>query len=530
MNWPKSSGAGDGGLWSAGVFLSALIYLLLRIADPALLLVNIDQGYQMALGMAVAKGLLPGFDFITQYGPAVSFASFIAFAVTGNAVGELLLSAAGYAAAITIAASIVRRPAGQFASLLTALGLLIWFPRLYKWYYCLFPLIGIAAAQIYHSAREEDRPRTLFLFGWAQIVGLAGLFRYDLGLEGGIFGVLAIFAHHYVIGWSRARVAVQDVIKFAFGSLMLPLTYMVAIFWFRGTDRLAMFIRSIYDGAADTVEYYSNPPFQFDGMDWLSDGNALAFLQIVIPLTYLVGGTIGILSARTGARAGTSDNFTLFCASLTGFGIFPQAMHRADLQHLLQVGYPFIITFVLLAGLFVSKFNKMAWPVRFAGTLGVVCVLVPMFLVIPGTGKDLSPVSDHPMRQWRMVAGLPGSMPSNPVAGMADAIRRLTPAEAKVFFVMTPTDMAMLFFAERHQPGLFPVYESGMFSDPAWLRGNRAALEACPPEYLVVRQTADDETQRDLAPFIPDLLEEWRSRFSVTLFENQRYKLLAPLR
>ena len=48
------------------VFLLAATYLLLRAPDAAFLLHSNDQGYQMALGMALAKGRLPGLDVLAR--------------------------------------------------------------------------------------------------------------------------------------------------------------------------------------------------------------------------------------------------------------------------------------------------------------------------------------------------------------------------------------------------------------------------------------------------------------------------------
>ena len=110
-------------MWSIAVCLAAALYLIFRVPSADFLLTSTDQGYQMALGMAVANGRLPGFDFVTQYGPAVAFASYFGYAITGNAIGEILMSVVGYATAIAIGASLVRRPAGGIFGILTALAM-----------------------------------------------------------------------------------------------------------------------------------------------------------------------------------------------------------------------------------------------------------------------------------------------------------------------------------------------------------------------------------------------------------------------
>lgn len=518
---PRSSQLGDI-VWSASVFIIALLYLAARVPEADFLLASTDQGYQMALGMAVAKGRIPGFDFITQYGPGVAFASYLGFLLTGNAIGEVLLSALGYAVTVTIAMNIVQRSAGRIFGTLAAVAMLLWFPRFYKWYYCLFPMIGIMLAQYLYVACMERRPSRACLFFWGQVVGVASLFRYDLGLEGGLFGLLALIAMHYASVWSVRRV-LQDIGLFACGCLILPVAYMASIFLARDAQQLSMFVRSICDGAIDTVDFYGIAPFQFDVAAGLSGGNALALLQIIVPSTCVLCVGAGILALRSGSRGTAANGFTLFCSSLVALGIYPQALHRADLQHMLQVIYPFIVTFALLCGFFVTKVRTWTWPFIVAGGTAIAITLTVLLKLSPMSGVDLGSVLRDPVNQWQTLAKLPDSKSENPIADMAMALRRLTPSDATVFLVMSPTDMALLFFAQRYQPGIFPVYEAGMFSSRFWIRKNRAALEAFPPDYLVVLQGPND----DPAPFIPGLLREWQSQFKTTLYENRRYKLLA---
>jgi hypothetical protein len=109
---------------------------------------------------------------------------------------------------------------------------------------------------------------------------------------------------------------------------------------------------------------------------------------------------------------------------------------------------------------------------------------------------------------------------------MAFAIRNLTPPGSSVFLVMTPTDMPLLFFANRHQPGLIPTYEAGMFSGRFWLERNGVVLRRTPPDFLVVPTVT---TQSEIpAPFLPDLVSSWLRCYDVVLYTNERYRLLAP--
>jgi hypothetical protein len=514
--------AGARGRWPVAVFAAVSMYLALRVPTAEFLLSSNDQGYQMALGMAVAHSQFPGLDFITQYGPAVAFMSCFAFTLSGSAVGEMVVSILGYASAISLGSELVRRSAGWKWAAFAALGMLFWLPRFYKWYYCLLPLLGVAAAEHYVVAISDKTGRWTLLGGWSLLIGLAALFRYDLGLEGIVFGMLAVIATRYARRGARwAAPTATDAAVLALGSLMIPGLYATWILLARDTQHLTMFARSIYDGATDTIDYYAIAPFRFDPGAALSTANALAFLQVAVPLTCLAGCGIGwrditVLPNRPAA------GYTLFCTSLTGIGIYPQAVHRADPQHLLQAGYPFIIVLTLLLARFAAAFRLQPAAVRLPATAWFAVTLAAALRLVPATASDLGPGSVHSARRWSTLASLPASRPLDPTADMAMALRRFTAPDAAIFLVMTPTDMPMLFFGQRYQAGIFPVYESGMFSDANWLARNRDALRASPPDYLVV----PEEASNDPAPFMPDLLSEWRSSFTTTLYRNARYRLL----
>jgi hypothetical protein len=284
-----------------------------------------------------------------------------------------------------------------------------------------------------------------------------------------------------------------------------------------------MFARSIYDGTADTVDSYSIAPFQLDSDRLFSTANALALLQVAVPITCLAGCVVGLRDLASQLTNAQARGFTLFCVSLVGIGVYPQSMHRADLQHLLQVGFPFIMVFTLLVGGLLSGYREHVGVFRLVGVVWFVITLAAAFKLLPGAAIDLGPLSVHTGRRWWAVAALPASTTLDPSADMAMALRRLTSPASSVFLVLTPTDMPMLFFGQRYQAGIFPVYESGMFSSRYWLDRNRTALTASPPDYLVVPQSMDN----DPAPFMPDVISKWESQYRTKLYENTRYRLLA---
>ncbi len=513
------------------------VYLLLRVPTPEFLLASNDQGYQMALGTAVAAGRLPGFDFVTQYGPFVAFSSYVGLVSTGSAVGEMVTCALGYAASIAIAVSLIQREAGRTAAVVGMVVLLALFPRYYKWYYWFFPLLGLMAARWYWwasrcsreaAARSDTRsvPIMWGLIAWGQIVGTSALFRYDLGLQGAVAGALAIVGAGFVPNKADfPRQIAARAVRFLTACALIPVAYTVLIGASRGAFQAWIFVRSIWSGVMDTVEYYRIPPYRIDLAHVDLQAVGLVLFQVILPVTYVIG---LVLALRQAARDPTGMSLrahTLFCAALTGLGIFPQALHRADFHHLLQVFPPFVIVLALIGDDFVrgrptgTRLRRLSAVAVFDAALGALAISEP------GAAFDLGPLLRDPVQTWRVVAGLPGSLATNPVADMAIALQRLTPEGSRVFFVMSPTDMPLLFFAHRHQPGLFPTYEPGMFMGPFWLARNRAILDRTPPDFLVV-PVKPGPTDDNPAPFLPVLERSWMRHYSVELYASPKYRLL----
>jgi hypothetical protein len=515
------------------LFVVALLYLLLRVPGPEFFLSSDDQGYQMALGMAIATGRYPGLDFITQYGPLVAVASWLGWAATGSLAGEIFLCAAGYAATIALTYRYLARHANVLIGVAGALTVLALFPRFYKWYYWLLPILTMSVADRF-AALRGSAPGPLNgaawtrLAGWGVLVGFGGLFRYDLLAEGIVFGVVVIAALEMtrpeppLRHWRSAALSIAAYIFFA---LAAPVLFGVLVWALRGSHQLGLVLQSVVDGTGDTVAYYLIRPFRFGGPGLLSLANVLAFLQLAIPVVYLgtLAWSVSLLRSTKPARR--SDGIPLLCAALMGLGIFPQALHRADLEHLLQIIPPLAIVLGLLLHLFLQARPEGR---RSAGSLAGFAVAALSLAIVAGhAGSDLGSPARNPFLLWERLDGLPNSAPNNAIADIAKAVRRLTPADSTVFLVMPQTKMAMLYFARRHQPGLFPTYEVGMFASPFWLAENEAALKRTPPDYLVLARPGAPTMTGLPAPFIPDLLREWQQDYRRIVYENSYFLLLS---
>jgi hypothetical protein len=509
------------------VFLLTATYLLLRAPDAVFLLQSNDQGYQMALGMALAMGRLPCLDVITQYGPLVACASWLGFALSGSAVGELCIDALGYAASIALAYRLVIGQGHRAIAALSAVMLLALFPRFYKWYYWLMPLLGISAAQWYYGTIRKYT--STILACWGTLVGVAWLFRYDLGLEGAVFGLLAIAATHLTTLSERQprwRATVLDGLWFLLMCAVLPATLLALIAFARGREQLVLFLLSIRDGATDSVTAYGIQPFAFQPLHPASTGNVLALQQLAFVAVLATGLVVAIRELASKQESRRAAGFALVCAALTGLGVLPQAFHRADMQHLLQVAPPFVLVLAGLLARYSDRFRAAPRIKLAAGAVASAALIALLAAAVPEASLDLASGWRNPVRYWRTVAGLPATQTPDPVADMSLAIRRLTPTNASIFLMRATTPMPLLFFAERYQAGLFPVYEAGMFTGPVWLAHNRRVLTNAPPDYLVVPEPGGGEELNEPAPFMPDLTAAWLRRYRKTLYVNKSFRLL----
>jgi hypothetical protein len=441
---------------------------------------------------------------------------------------RLCIDALGYAASIALAYRLVCSQGHRAVAALSAVMLLALFPRFYKWYYWLMPLLGIVAAQWYYGVAAKYTATILAC--WGTLVGVAWLFRYDLGLEGAVFGLFAIAATRLTPLPARQpqwRAMLRHGLWFLLMCAVLPAALLGLIAFARGRDQLVLFLLSIRDGATDSVTAYGIQPFAFQLLHPASPSNVLALQQLAFVAVLASGLVVAIRELASRQESRREGGFALVCAALTGLGVLPQALHRADLQDLLQVVPPFVL---VLAGLLARHSDRFraAHRTEHAVGAGTIAVLIALLAAaVPDASVDLASGWRNPVRYWRTVAGLPATQTQDPVADMSVAIRRLTPANASIFLMMATTPMPLLFFAERYEAGLFPVYEAGMFTGPVWLAHNRRVLTNAPPDYLVVPEPGGGKELDEPAPFMPDLAAAWLRRYRKTLYVNKSFRLLA---
>jgi len=506
-------------------FLIIASCILFLVPEAPHFLTDTNHGYQLALGMTFAQGAMPGLNTVTQYGPLVSTFTLLAWQLSGNIVAEVVICALGYAAAIALCFDYLRRHASRVIAILAAAALILTMAPFYKWYYWLTPLIGLQLSDAYRARVLTGRPTAALLIAWGCYAGAAWLMRVDLWLEAAVFGLLMIGAvqiEQARLGRMRsvatlAGAMVRHGLRQVLPGLAIIAGFLALVWMHGGTARLTDLLMGTQDGVVDTVVAYRIAPFDFIASPIVCFENVLASLQVLVPLLYGAGLLIG--TAETWRGQGETG-FPLIAVSLTGLGVLPQALHRADLPHLFQVLPPFILLF----GLLLARLERAVWhfPARMltGATLGVVA----FFLLICGLRGpgDLVYAARNPLPIWQAIAALPEGQPADPTADMALAIRRATPRGARGYYLMAMTPSPLIFFAQRRQAGLFPIHEPGMYASPYWIPRNRERLAQEPPDFIVVGNAPADPPEA----LPPELARQWREAFTRVVHRNDRFTLL----
>ena len=158
----------------------AVTVLLLWLAPPlSSYLINSDHGYQLSLGALIGRGAFPYVDLVFHYGPMVAWSSALALWGSGSLLGETVLCAVGYAAAIGCLGGVARARLGRVAGWLVPLVAVLFLARFYKWYFWLFPAVTLV---LLHRYMADESAEDGGLIAGGVSAGLCALFRFDLGI------------------------------------------------------------------------------------------------------------------------------------------------------------------------------------------------------------------------------------------------------------------------------------------------------------------------------------------------------------
>lgn len=496
--------SGSKSIWpTLCAFMACFGYLVYLMPNSSFFLTSQDHGYQLAMGQAILNGRLPGIDYFTLYGPMVAYASALGKALTGDLIGEIIICAAGYSAALVCAFHALRKSSGILAGLVFLGGALVLLPRYYKWYFWFFPLVNYLLFTL--MALSKRRTGKFFLL-WGLFGGVSLLFRTDMGVCSLIFSQVCCFM-------ALRKGYGQTVKPYMAGYLLPPLAYLALILTQGGWNALSQYGRVTFFSIWDILHTYSGLSEVNGRLHMSYHPSMLAFL---IPC--LAAYIIAIVWGWRHRRKGPDRQFALavFAAALQGLCMFTQA-YRPDIQHVQQMIPCYLILFSLLAERAVQRFRTGDRP-----TVVLALTLLLTFVVMPVFHKaktDLAPWTRDWGSNFHILRTLPQSRPDSPLAVIASELSRITSPNEPVFITIGRTPGTLLYLSGTHLPGLFPVYAQGLLDSPRWWTLNESLIDKTPIRYLVVdTRKWKSAPPESLAPFIPNLVTRWRNEYTEVLF------------
>jgi len=490
-------------------FLLVLVALLWTSPGVDFYLASPDHGYQLALATLVLQGAQPFVDVMFHYGPLVAGVSAVAQSVAPGLIGETVVCAAGYSAAIALLFSMASRRLSIGAGWAIALVGFLTLARFYKWYYWLLPV-----AVLYCLDRRLDsaRPRRWDLLAGA-VAGIAALFRLDLGLACVAFYVTALATG--LASGSGPRQRARWVLSFlAFWAIPMAL-WLAQLTYVGGLAAIGDYFFGSIGSARGAVAHWSLPFPRPTSL--VSEESAHLVMLLLMPAVYLCAVYAGARQWRSGLGGATAR--LLSAAGLMGLAIFPQACHRIHPLYVLQVIAPFLLAAPLLAS---AAWREARWARSFvcAG-----CVL--LLLAAPGFSSaarfDNVSLFSNPVPRFRDLSlGLAASQRSE--ALIVREIQQRTESEDRI--LVLPLSPQIVHFADRPISGLIPAYARGIFDSDEWRRRNLERVRAEPPRFIVARPAFFRGAAgfRQTQPELQSYLEE---RYTKIVYRAERWMLIS---
>ena len=544
-DWDMESGAGldktpshrRGALLSVAIGLITFVYLMLTVPTLERHLVDKDHGYQIALGRQIDLGERLMVDVMTHYGPGIAYASALAVRVTPESpIAEMVLCAAGYAAAIGFSASIAARRRGAVTACVLAVLLILALGRFYKWYYWLLPVLSVWAGL---RVLDAESRRGALLMGF--VAGVAWLFRVEIGLASIAIAVGAIVGGALVglpaIGM-RGGIgrAVRTGALAAIGMLVPVGAWSVLLISRGGVDAFVGQYTFYFDAAGDLVESLAIAPFAFDASDPFGPASRTAFAQVLTLATCLLAITNGAAGLLVKESA---DRHAMISAGFIGasaVAVLPQAFHRADAPHLAQT-IPLVLLSLVFAIAVKTKSGYGQRPPTVSRDVGVVARVLGVLWIVALFGlplpKDRASPTDDPMgRLARIVEADLDAVDSTFAAMLAEA-NRVTPPDGRVLFLPRAQEKLryeaqVYYWVRRPLAGTLQAYYYELFATPPWPAQNLDRIRAHPPAVVIAAHRFLEAEYRNetLERFHPERWSYVRERYTEAAYENGVWVLL----
>lgn len=516
------------------IFAMALSALLWRVPGLDFFLASPDHGYQLAMGRQITLGKIPFVDIFWDYGPLAGYVSAIALWLTGSLLGEAITCAIGYALAIALVFRLVQAYGSTTGAVFCAAISYICLARFYKWYYWLFPLLGLWC---YHLVLSRDERNVARQYVWGGLfAGIAALFRFDLGLACSGFYLVVILGGAVVTEHHRRWV--RNLVAFGIGNAIPVGAWLLFLSLSTGAASVWDYLAGTAYGIGDAVTHWSLPFPEFDWQNPLSHPSAL-FMTFLLAIVTNLGAVCTGLGGLLLNRGEESKNLFMTGTGIAALGLMPQALYRPDVHHLLQVIPPTLVAGGIL-GTTVWHYRSLAPPgLRLhsltRGTMVLVLVLccVCMLTLRKGFGIDLEGLDARPWVRLSELRAMPLEQSNRPVARLTIEIERRT-RNSDHFLVLARGSQCVSppqlgFFANRPVAGILTSYWSGTFAGKPWrdrdleaIQRNRPALVVAPNEFRTAGASNCTQT------FFPELHTFLKSNYTRVVFAASGWLLLAP--
>jgi 4-amino-4-deoxy-L-arabinose transferase-like glycosyltransferase len=506
------------------VFLISSIVLLWRAPTLASFLQNSDHGYQLSMGKQILLGKFPFVDLFFHYGPLTAFTSAFGLWISDSLIPEIIICAIGYAAAIFLIYFLTRQYSSTRIGIFAALAGLLLLSRFYKWYYWLFPLLVLFCFQQFLQARLNQQ--RYWLYGSGFVSAIAALYRLDLGIACFCFFAVNLLSlslkpfnpKHY--SWQLGL--------FSLGFVLPLLVWIITLVSHGGN--IQDYMSSTFTGAKGAVNELSLPIPAFDWKHPFSLESSTAIAYWMIPLTYLACIAIGIWQVYREPKQRVHKYQFMTAVGVLGLGVFPQALHRADVQHLLQVLPPFLIA----AGLLVCELwmsNLQFSRKSRQGVLRGITVLYLGLLITVGWGirefgaQDLTEWNWNVISRYQQLYQGIHAKTDYPLAKLMLEVQNQTKADESV---LTPSWASQFYyFSDRPLSGLLNVYASGILDTDQWRKRNLKAVQADPPTIVIAPSSFFEPTVTDyFHQSQPELYNFLRSDYTQVVYKRDYWMIL----